>query len=67
MDTTGAGDSFVGATAAAWAAAPDEPSALTQAVAAGAVAVGHGGAQPTADLARQRERTAAEVGLRKLS
>jgi ribokinase len=45
VDSTGAGDAFVGALAAAVAGGDDFPSALVQAAAAGAVACGHHGAQ----------------------
>ena len=50
VDTTGAGDAFCGALAAALAAGQDEESALRAAVEAGGVAVRHQGAQPDAAL-----------------
>ncbi len=46
VDTTGAGDAFCGALAAALAARADRPGALEAALAAGAAAVRHEGAQP---------------------
>lgn len=46
IDTTGAGDAFCGALAAALAGGADRESALTVALAAGAAAVQHEGAQP---------------------
>jgi ribokinase len=46
VDTTGAGDAFCGALAAALAAGADRPTALEAALAAGAAAVRHEGAQP---------------------
>ena len=45
-DTTGAGDAFCGALAAALAARADRADALDRALAAGAAAVRHAGAQP---------------------
>ncbi len=45
LDTTGAGDAFVGALAAALAAGADDQGALDRAAAAGARAVSHRGAQ----------------------
>ena len=46
LDTTGAGDAFCGALAAALAAGADRSGALRQAGGAGARAVRRGGAQP---------------------
>src|SRR4051812_48526522 len=46
VDTTGAGDAFCGALAASLAAGADRPAALDAALAAGAAAVRHPGAQP---------------------
>ena len=46
LDTTGAGDAFCGALAAALARGEDREQALRAALAAGAVAVRHHGAQP---------------------
>ena len=46
VDTTGAGDAFCGALAAALAAGADRSTALSGALAAGATAVQHEGAQP---------------------
>lgn len=46
LDTTGAGDAFVGALCAALAAGADRAEAMRRAAAAGAAAVGHRGAQP---------------------
>lgn len=45
VDTTGAGDAFCGALAAALASGVDRPAALDSALAAGAAAVRHSGAQ----------------------
>jgi ribokinase len=50
VDTTGAGDAFCGALAAALAAGADRDAALAAALAAGAEAVRHAGAQPDPDL-----------------
>lgn len=50
VDTTGAGDTFCGALAAALADGVDEAAALTAANAAGAAAVGWAGAQPDGEL-----------------
>ena len=50
VDTTGAGDAFCGALAAALAAGDDDESALRAALTAGAAAVRHDGAQPDAAL-----------------
>jgi ribokinase len=50
VDTTGAGDAFCGALAAALASGADDESALRAAVAAGGDAVRHEGAQPDAAL-----------------
>jgi ribokinase len=50
VDTTGAGDAFCGALAAALAAGAGREDALRAAIAAGAAAVRHTGAQPDADL-----------------
>jgi len=50
VDTTGAGDAFCGALAAALAAGADRASSLQAALAAGAEAVRHPGAQPDASL-----------------
>ncbi|PRY49224.1 ribokinase [Knoellia remsis] len=50
VDTTGAGDAFCGALAAALAAGDDRDSALDRALAAGAAAVRHAGAQPDPHL-----------------
>jgi ribokinase len=50
VDTTGAGDAFCGALAAALAAGQDDESALRAAVTAGGAAVRHDGAQPDAAL-----------------
>jgi ribokinase len=50
VDTTGAGDAFCGALAAGLAAAQDNEQALRTALAAGAAAVRHPGAQPDAAL-----------------
>ena len=49
-DTTGAGDAFCGALAAALAAGADRAAAMDAALAAGAVAVQHHGAQPDPHL-----------------
>lgn len=49
-DTTGAGDAFCGALAAALASGADRASALEKALAAGAAAVQHQGAQPNPSL-----------------
>ena len=49
-DTTGAGDAFCGALAAALAAGHDRAAALDAALAAGAAAVRHAGAQPEPEL-----------------
>ncbi len=50
LDTTGAGDAFCGALAAALAAGADRPEALSRAAAAGADAVRRVGAQPDPEL-----------------
>ena len=50
VDTTGAGDAFCGALAAGLALGQDHEEALTGALAAGAAAVRHPGAQPDAAL-----------------
>ena len=50
LDTTGAGDAFCGALAAALAAGKDDEAALRAALSAGAAAVRHTGAQPDATL-----------------
>jgi len=50
VDTTGAGDAFCGALAAALAAGGDRRTALEAALAAGAAAVRHPGAQPDPNL-----------------
>lgn len=50
VDTTGAGDAFCGALAAALAAGSDRVTALDRALAAGAAAVRHEGAQPDPTL-----------------
>lgn len=50
LDTTGAGDAFCGALAAALAGGADRPTALAAAQAAGTQAVRHAGAQPDPDL-----------------
>ncbi len=50
VDTTGAGDAFCGALAAALAGGADRAAALEAALAAGAEAVRHPGAQPDPDL-----------------
>jgi ribokinase len=50
VDTTGAGDAFCGALAAALAAGDDEETALRAAVSVGAAAVRHEGAQPEGEL-----------------
>lgn len=50
VDTTGAGDAFVGALAAALAAGAGRQPALAAAAAAGAAAVRHPGAQPDAQF-----------------
>ena len=50
VDTTGAGDAFCGALAAALARGADRDEALVEALAAGAAAVRHDGAQPDPDL-----------------
>jgi ribokinase len=50
VDTTGAGDAFCGALAAALASGSDDESALRAAVEAGAHAVRHDGAQPDGRL-----------------
>jgi len=50
VDTTGAGDAFCGALAAALARGEDRDDALAAALAAGAAAVRHEGAQPEPDL-----------------
>lgn len=50
VDTTGAGDAFCGALAAALASGADHESAVHAALAAGAAAVRHQGAQPDATL-----------------
>jgi ribokinase len=50
VDTTGAGDAFCGALAAALARGEDRDDALAAALAAGAAAVRHEGAQPAPDL-----------------
>lgn len=55
VDTTGAGDAFVGALAAALAAGADRADALAAAAAAGAAAVATPGAQPDADLRPPRQ------------
>lgn len=49
-DTTGAGDAFCGALAAALAAGADRPAAMEAALAAGAATVQHHGAQPDPHL-----------------
>jgi ribokinase len=46
VDTTGAGDAFCGALAASLASGADREQALDAALAAGAAAVRHSGAQP---------------------
>ncbi len=51
VDTTGAGDAFCGALAAALAAGDAKESAVGKAVAAGAGAVRHDGAQPDPEMA----------------
>jgi len=50
VDTTGAGDAFCGTLAAALARGADRDAALAAALAAGAAAVRHEGAQPDPDL-----------------
>ena len=50
VDTTGAGDAFCGALAAALAGGADRDAALEAALAAGAAAVRHAGAQPDPEL-----------------
>lgn len=50
VDTTGAGDAFCGTLAAALAGGADREEALAAALAAGAAAVRHEGAQPDPDL-----------------
>ena len=50
VDTTGAGDAFCGALAAALAGGADANAALDAALAAGAAAVRHSGAQPNPEL-----------------
>lgn len=50
VDTTGAGDAFCGALAAALAGGADRATALDAALAAGADAVRHAGAQPDPEL-----------------
>ncbi|HET7303742.1 MAG TPA: ribokinase [Segeticoccus sp.] len=50
VDTTGAGDAFCGALAAALAAGVERTEALQRALAAGADAVRHAGAQPDGEL-----------------
>jgi ribokinase len=50
VDTTGAGDAFCGSLAAALARGDDREDALAAALAAGAAAVRHEGAQPEPDL-----------------
>ncbi len=50
VDTTGAGDAFCGALAAALAAGESDESALRIAISAGAAAVRHDGAQPDGEL-----------------
>lgn len=50
VDTTGAGDAFCGALAAALASGADRSTALSAALAAGAAAVQHEGAQPDPTL-----------------
>ena len=50
LDTTGAGDAFCGALAAALASGADREAALDRALAAGAAAVRHSGAQPDPEL-----------------
>ncbi|MFW5469198.1 PfkB family carbohydrate kinase [Knoellia sp. CPCC 206435] len=50
VDTTGAGDAFCGALAAALASGADRPAALEAALAAGAATVRHEGAQPDPTL-----------------
>ena len=50
VDTTGAGDAFCGALAAALARGADREEALEAALAAGAAAVRHPGAQPDPTL-----------------
>ncbi len=50
VDTTGAGDAFCGALAAALARGADRETALDAALAAGAAAVRHAGAQPDPEL-----------------
>ena len=50
VDTTGAGDAFCGALAAALAGGADREAAMSAALAAGAQAVRHTGAQPDAEL-----------------
>jgi ribokinase len=47
IDTTGAGDAFVGAFAAALDAGDDRPKALSMAIAAGSLACTMHGAQPS--------------------
>jgi ribokinase len=50
VDTTGAGDAFCGALAAALASGADRAAAVAAAARAGADAVRHRGAQPDPDL-----------------
>ena len=50
VDTTGAGDAFCGALAAALASGASAEEAMRLAVAAGATAVRHDGAQPDGAL-----------------
>ena len=50
VDTTGAGDAFCGALAAALAQGADRATAVATAMAAGAGRVRHAGAQPDPEL-----------------
>jgi ribokinase len=61
VDTTGAGDAFVGALAAALDRGLGLGAALARGVAAGSLACGHAGAQPALPRAAEIERLAATL------
>ncbi len=64
VDTTGAGDAFVGGLAAAWSRGADRRAALALAVAAGSLAVTREGAQPSLPRLAEAEALAAAIAVR---